>query len=266
MSISLRPLPGTTRDPLYPDSDGKPMAETEYHLLAITHLYGVLRQWFLPKGVHVAADMLLYYEEGNPSAVRGPDVMVSKGVRGTHLRRSFRTWEEGVVPAVIIEVTSASTKGEDQFEKPAIYASLGVKEYLLFDPVGEYLRPRLQGFQLKGGQYVPMPQEQTDRLSSAELGLDLVIDAHLLRVVDPATGTRLPTREEYQEQVKRLRREAAEAKRATAKAGRAAAKAEQAAAKAEQDAEIERHRSAALEAENARLRALLPPDQRQGQE
>ncbi len=27
MSISMRPPPGTTADPLYPDSDGKPMGE-----------------------------------------------------------------------------------------------------------------------------------------------------------------------------------------------------------------------------------------------
>jgi Uma2 family endonuclease len=152
MSISLSALPGTTRDPLYPDCDGKPMGETEYHILAITHLYSVLRQWFRRReGVHVAADMLLYYEKGNPSAVRGPDVMVTKGVRGMHFRRSFRIWEEGVAPTVIIEITSDGTKHEDQFEKPIVYARLGVKEYFLFDPLGEYLRPRLQGFQLVAG-------------------------------------------------------------------------------------------------------------------
>lgn len=241
MSISLHPLPGLTRDPLYRDSDGKPVGETEYHILAITHLYEVLRPWFRRReGFHVAANMLLYYEEGNPSAVRGPDVMVSKGVRGKHFRRSFRTWEEGVVPAIIIEVTSTSTKDEDQFEKPAVYARLGVREYVLFDPTGEYLQPRLQGFQLLRGLYVPMSPERADRLSSRELALDLVIDAHLLRVIDPKTGRRLPTGEEYQEQLKLARSEARKAKRIAAKAER---------------------RSIELEAEVARLRALLPPDQ-----
>ncbi|HVA50602.1 MAG TPA: Uma2 family endonuclease [Pirellulales bacterium] len=281
MSISMRPPPGTTADPLYPDSDGKPMGETEYHILAITHLYEVLRPWFRGReGYHVAADMLLYYEQGNPSAVRGPDVMVSKGVRGKHLRRSFRTWEEGVAPAAIIEVTSRSTKDEDQFEKPAVYARIGVKEYFLFDPIGEYLRPRLQGFRLVDGVYVPMAMEQADRLSSGELGLDLVADAHLLRVVDPASGKRLPTGEEYQEQLKLARREAREAKRAAAEARRQTAEAERraadverkeatalrkqaaaqkAAAEAQNEVQIERRRSAELEAEIARLRSLLPP-------
>lgn len=249
MSTTLRPLPGTTLDPLYPDSDGKPMGETEYHILAITHLYDVLRPWFRPReGFHVAANMLLYYEQGNPSAVRAPDVMVSKGVRGNHLRRSFRTWEEGVAPASIIEVTSRGTKDEDQLEKPAVYASIGVKEYLLFDPIGEYLQPRLQGFRLVKGVYVPMKPREADRLSSDELDLVFTIDAHLLRVIDPKTGRRLPTREEHQEQLKLARREARNAKRDAAESKRAAAEAER--------------RAAELEAELERLRGLLPPDKR----
>lgn len=236
MSTTFEPLPGTTPDPLYPDSDGKPMGESEYHILAVTHLYDVLRPWFHRReGFHVAADMLLYYEKGNPSAVRGPDVMVTKGVRGKHFRRSFRTWEEGVAPAVIIEVTSAKTKDEDQFEKPPIYARLGVKEYFLFDPIAEYLHPRLQGFRLVKGVYAPMKSRKADRLSSGELGLDFAVDAHLLRVVDPKSGRRLPTREEQQEQLKLARREARKAKR----------------------------RAAELEAEVERLRSLLPPDKKE---
>jgi Uma2 family endonuclease len=268
MSISLPPPPGTTLDPLYPDSDGEPMGETECHVDALAHLYGVLQQWFRAwADVHVAGDMLLYYEQGNPSAVRGPDVMVSKGVRGKHLRRSFRTWEEGVVPATIFEITSGSTKREDQIEKPALYARLGVKEYFLFDPQGDYLQPRLQGFRLVGGRYISMPSEKADRLSSAELGLDLAIDGHLLRVVDPATGDWLPTREEYEQQVELARRgaleagrSAAEAQNKAAEAQRKAAEAQSKAAEAQREAEAERRRSALLESEIARLRALLPPD------
>ncbi|HVA49127.1 MAG TPA: hypothetical protein VNH11_22380, partial [Pirellulales bacterium] len=105
MSLLVRPLPGTARDPLYPDSDGLPMGETDFHFIAIKYLYGALSYWFRSRDdVYVAANMLLYYEERSPAKNRGPDVMVSKGVRGKHRRRSFRTWEEGVVPAAIIEI------------------------------------------------------------------------------------------------------------------------------------------------------------------
>jgi Uma2 family endonuclease len=267
MSTVFRPPSGTTCDPLYPDHDGKPMGETEYHILALTHLYSVLGPWFRRReGVHVAANMLLYYEQGNPSAVRGPDLMVSKGVRGKHFRRSFRTWEEGVAPTTIIEITSRGTKDEDQFEKPAVYARIGVKEYFLFDPLREYLLPRLQAFRLVDGAYVLQASGESERLTSEELGLDFVADAHLLRVVDPNTGRRLPTGEEYQEQLKLARREArkaqrqaAEARRQSAEIQRREAAARHAAADAQIEADIQRRRAAEFEAEIARLRGLPPP-------
>lgn len=283
MSISVQPLPGTTVDPLYPDSDGEPVGETEYHWVAIWHLYGALAHWYRQRDdVHLAGDMLLYYEKGNPSAVRGPDIMVSKGVHGKHFRRSFRTWEEGVVPAVIIEITSAKTRDEDQGPKPLIYAGIGVKEYFMFDTQGEYLQPRLQGFQLVAGKYVPMTPDDDGRLLSPELGLLLEADDHLLRLVDPMTAKALPTEEEYVEQLAKAKRAARVAKRAAREEKRAAAKAKRAeaaakhaeavakrasavakhaAAIAKQEVEAERRRANELEAELARLRASLPPDE-----
>lgn len=225
MSILDR-TPGTTRDPLYPDTDGFSMVESDYHYIAIKHLYGALSHWYRHRDdVHVAANMALYYEEGSPAKNRGPDIMVNKGVRGNHLRRSFRIWEEGVVPAVIIEVTSMSTQREDDLIKPRVYADIGVKEYFLFDPVGEYLDPRLRGYQLVNEDYELMTADDFGGIYSSELGLRLVTEAELLRLVDPATGKPLPTEEEYAEQL-----------------------------------EAERRRAAMLEAELRRLRASLPPD------
>jgi Uma2 family endonuclease len=268
MSISVQPPPGTTVDPLYPDSDGEPVGETEYHWVALWHLYGALAHWYRRRDdVHVAGNMFLYYEKGNPSAVRAPDIMVSKGVRGKHFRRSFRTWEEGVVPAAIIEVTSAKTREEDEGPKPLIYASIGVKEYFMFDTQGEYLHPRLQGFRLVDGKYVPMELDEQGRLFSSELGILLAADKFLLRLVDPASGKALPTEEEYVEQLAKAKRAAREAKRvaaaekrAAAAAKQAAAKAERAEAKAKREAKAERRRAEDLAAELARLRASLPPN------
>ena len=37
---------------------------------------------------YVAADMMLYYEEGNPKAIRSPDCMVVLGVP-EHIRATF---------------------------------------------------------------------------------------------------------------------------------------------------------------------------------
>ena len=228
------------------------MAETDYHLLAITHLYYALKRWYRKReDVHVAADMLLYYEEGNPGACRGPDVMVSKGVAGNHLRRSFRTWEEGTVPTVIIEVTSKKTRKEDQAEKPPLYAALGVKELFLFDPTGDYLRPRLKGFQLVGRTYAPMTPDKDGRLFSAELGLSLESEDYLLRLIDPATGKPLPTDEELAEEAQQASLARKEAK-----------KAKREAEKAKREADNAKRRVAELEAELARLRGSRPAGDR----
>ena len=57
----------------YPESDGKPLGETGYHVEAILTLKEVLdRFWRRRPKIFVAADMFLYYEEGNPSAVVAP--------------------------------------------------------------------------------------------------------------------------------------------------------------------------------------------------
>jgi hypothetical protein len=79
----------------YPDSDGKPMAETAIHVRAIMYLYDVFE--FLLKtiradlSIYLAADMFLYYQEGNPRANKSPDLMLIKGVDGSYQRRSFKS-------------------------------------------------------------------------------------------------------------------------------------------------------------------------------
>lgn len=246
MSILDRALPGTTRDPLYPDTDGLPMVETEFHYIAIKHLYGALSHWYRKRDdVYVAANMVLYYQEGSPAKNRGPDIMVCKGVRGKHPRRSFRTWEEGVVPAVIIEVTSIGTQREDEIIKPRVYADIGVKEYFMFDPEGEYLEPRLRGYTLVEEDYEVMAADAKGDIYSPESGLRLVADDELLRLVNPATGEPLPTEEEYAEEMEQAIRRMEHAQRE--------------ASQAKNEAEVERQRAALLEAELARLRASLPP-------
>jgi len=51
-------------DTEYPDSDGKPVGETEFHVTATFHLFGALRQYFINSdNIYVAAGMFLYYTE-----------------------------------------------------------------------------------------------------------------------------------------------------------------------------------------------------------
>ncbi len=225
--------PARPRRVHYPESDGKPMGETDLHRDLMTDLIFALK-WFLRSTVaYVAGNLFIYYEEGNPRAVVAPDVFVVLGVPQRR-RRIFQTWEEGGrTPDVVIEVTSRRTRKDDLERKPAIYAALGVPEYFIFDPNGDYLKPQLQGFKLVNGVYVPMTGSP---LRCETLNLELRQENSMLRLYNLQTGERLPTSDE-----EALARQAAEAARRAAEAARQAAEA----------------RVAELEAEVARLRAEL---------
>jgi Uma2 family endonuclease len=178
----------------YPESDGKPLGESEWHIVALTYLFGALRRFFESAAdVYVAMDMFLYYEEGNPSAVVAPDIMVIKGVE-KHMRPSYFTWRERQAPCCVIEATSKSSRIEDLGTKQAVYAMLGVPEYFVFDPRREYLPAPLVRFSLtEAGEY---RRENGTAFYSEQLGLRLVMEDYLLRAYDPTTGAPLLTLEE----------------------------------------------------------------------
>ena len=257
------PVPADTVD--YPCSDGLPMAESQLHAECIMYVCKAL-QWHFEQhhatdryasdaaravttgaahDVYVSANMFLYYEQGNLEAVAAPDVFVVRGAP-VHLRDSYRLWDEPKGPDFVLEVTSKSTRNTDQAKKRALYASLGVEEYFLYDPRAEYLRPPLQGYRLEGVGYRLV--SGTSRLPgggaslySAVLGLELRDErrSQRLRLHDPATGRDLLT---YREEIAARRTAEAHA------AQEAAARRVEAAARRAAEARV-----AELE---ARLRAL----------
>jgi Uma2 family endonuclease len=110
-----------------------------------------------------------------------PDTFVALGVSPRE-RRSWFLWQEGKAPDVVFEFTSRSTRG--------LYAYLGVKEYYLFYPLGEYLRPNLQGFRLLDGAYQNIPLVN-ERLHSEQLGLRLKAHGAQLDLYEAQTNRRL---------------------------------------------------------------------------
>lgn len=229
----------------YPETDGKPMAESDIHIEALIALRFALRTFFRERAdAYVGANMFLYYEEGNPRKVVAPDVFVVLGVP-KHKRRVYKVWEEGQAPRVIFEITSESTRNEDLREKRGLYEDLGVQEYFLFDPLGEYLKPRLKGFRLEDGFYTPLSGEV---LPSAALGLEFRADGEHLRVHDPVRGIDLlyPDEQETARQVaeERALLETLRAEREAERAEREAERAErEAAARLEAEAEVARLRA-----------------------
>ncbi|HEX8199928.1 MAG TPA: Uma2 family endonuclease, partial [Isosphaeraceae bacterium] len=204
------------------------VGETGWHVRSTFALYGVLRDHLAQDDAYVAAHLPLYYERGNPRARRAPDCMVIRGV-GDHERRSFKTWFEGAVPEIVFELASDETFREDLGAKRLLYQGLGVCEYFLFDPLGDCLDPRLQGFRLDGREYGELAPDVDGSLISHVLGLRLIAEGTLLRAIDLRTNRPLPT---FEEKAAELAREAGRIER-------------------------ERQRVAALAAEVERLRGLL---------
>jgi Uma2 family endonuclease len=197
---NLLAWPETEPESLYPASDGKPMAETTIHVTAIILLLQALEDFFARKtDVFCAADIFWYYEEGQPKKRVAPDVLEARGVVHRRHRRSFFSWREGTVPCVIFEITSKKTRRQDTGPKWELYARQGVTEFFLFDPEASYLKPRLQGFRLKKSKYVALPPAEDGSLMSAELGLRLLAEGEMLRLIRAKSGKRILTRAEKAE-------------------------------------------------------------------
>ena len=182
----------------YPTSDGKRLAENDPQLHAIHYAFGALRMRYDDRpDVYVSADLLIYYEEGNPRVSVAPDVFVVFGVED-RMRGNYKVWEEGKGPDFVLEVASPNTWREDVERKPGIYAGLGVREYFLFDPMGEHYMPRLRGYRLAEGRYERLSAvESIDRtltMRSEVLGLELRAKAGgKMRFRDPLAGEELPS-------------------------------------------------------------------------
>ena len=176
-----------TEEIFYPSEDGKPVAETGVHYEYSVYFHNALNYLYInDSDVYVAANNLVYYVEGDPKKCFSPDVYVVMGVpKG--VRDNYLIWKEkGRVPNVVFEFTSKSTKHKDTVTKRELYRNLGVQEYFLYDPKGEYLNPRLIGLRLVNGRYQRIPLKN-GRMFSQQLALELVLDEQGLRLYNPST-------------------------------------------------------------------------------
>ena len=198
-------LPGTSSATVihYPDTDGLPVAESDFQLGPLIYTIDALRAHFQGRDdVYVAGDLFLYYEEGNPRAVVAPDIFVVLGAPN-HPRSSYMLWREPKAPDFVLEITSQSTRVQDQGTKRERYALLGVQEYFQYDPTRDYLEPSLQGLRLVGNAYQPIPATTSPEgmlvLRSAVLGLELRLEEGTLRLYEPTTGHKLLSYQETEQ-------------------------------------------------------------------
>ncbi|GAA6615319.1 Uma2 family endonuclease [Scytonema sp. NUACC26] len=172
-------------EPYYPSADGEPVAETYDHLYSLLTTLEVLRQYLAARQATVLGNQFLYYAQGFPKLRVAPDVMVIFDVPPGG-RDNYKIWVEGQIPTVIFEMTSQGTKDTDQILKKTLYEQLGVKEYWLFDPKGEWIEEKLRGYRLRGESY-----ELIEDSRSEPLQLRLQVEEKLIGFYREDTGEKL---------------------------------------------------------------------------
>jgi Uma2 family endonuclease len=126
---------------IYPDSDGKPMADNTKQARWIVVFFGNLSALLHARlDVFVAMDLLWYPVEGEPLIRNAPDILVVFG-RPKGDRGSYKQWEEDGVPlTVVFEILSPGNTVIEMDDKQAFYEEYGVDEYYLYDPDSNRLK------------------------------------------------------------------------------------------------------------------------------
>jgi Uma2 family endonuclease len=122
-------------DIIYPESDGKPMADNTKQFRWIVVIEQNLEWLFVDQpDVFVAGDLLWYPVEGNNRLSTAPDAMVVFG-RPKGDRGSYQQWrEDNIPPQVVFEILSPSNTRRELDRKFLFYHNYGVEEYYLYDP------------------------------------------------------------------------------------------------------------------------------------
>lgn len=121
---------------LYPDSDGKPMADNTQQYRWIVRLVSNLRELLKDQTAFVAGDLLWYpiQVDDPPAPSQALDAMVVLG-RPDGDRRSYKQWEEeNIAPQVVFEIISPSNSATEMSQKQAFYERHGVLEMFFYDP------------------------------------------------------------------------------------------------------------------------------------
>ena len=136
----------TTSNIIYPDSDGKLMADNTLQFRWITMIKANL-DWLFSQdsNVFVAGDLLWYPLEGDNKKRLTPDVMVVFG-RAKGERGSYQQWkEDNIAPQVVFEILSPENTQTEMSRKLLFYERYSVEEYYIYNPQKNELSGLLRG-------------------------------------------------------------------------------------------------------------------------
>jgi len=227
MVVWIDELQGVTPEIVYPESDGKPLAENTLQFQWIVTFHSNIVGMFHDRDdVFVASDLLWYPVEGHPEICAAPDVMVALG-RPKGERRSYRQWaEEGVGPQVAFEIMSHTNTYHEMIDKLTYYEEHGVEEYYVYDPHSN----RLQVYIRRNDMLRRVMK--LDDFSSPLLGIRFDFSQGVMAILGP-DGRRFLTSEEQMAERETLELLAAESEQRRAESEQRRAESEQRLATAE---------------------------------
>lgn len=173
--VEYEQVPLTYDDLLHPEEEDF-IVQSHFHNRRCTYLCDVFRER-VERDVTavVLCDNRVAWDVPELKA-HGPDIMVILGVRERHTRHNWTTFDvgdEGVRPALIVEVTSWSTRPNDLGIKRSHYEAAGVPLYIIVDGLDDQGHDslRLLGYALTPSGYQPMQPDEDGRLWLAPVGV-----------------------------------------------------------------------------------------------
>lgn len=174
-----------------PNDTEESLMGSSLHQAAIVALYTSLQQcgpdrglpWFVGNQIK-----LIIPRQGRRSYQPSPDILVHPTLTSGS-RESIHLTADGP-PVLVIEVASPSTAEERDINltsatgKPGVYAAIGVREYLVFDPSNDILGMPVWARRIGPGGFVSWEPDGFGRWFSSTLGISFEPQGTLLRVYD----------------------------------------------------------------------------------
>jgi colicin import membrane protein len=180
-------VPLTLEDALHPREEDRYMVSYA-HIRDLFYLRGAFETKLVgTPGAVVLADMRVAWDADGRYA-HGPDVAVVFNVREQRDWSTFNVVAEGTRPALIVEITSESTRSNDLVKKVREYAGVGVPRYVIVDAdeAGPSRNISLLHYQLPPGDtnYERIPASANGRVWLPEVRLWLAAEAGRIVCID----------------------------------------------------------------------------------
>lgn len=158
----MEQVPLTLEDVLHPE-EGDQVTHSDFHQRRVRYLWDVFEAALAGDETAVVLNDVRIKWDTPGIKPHGPDLMVIIGVRERQNWSTFDVAQEGVRPALIIEVTSPETRSIDLSDKLEEYDLAGVPLYVIVDSVTRrgQASVRLLGYQQTDVAYQPItPNER----------------------------------------------------------------------------------------------------------